>query len=218
MSQLSFPLNSISCVLPSCCFPPTYWILHAMKNNSVADIHENYIKQTYRNRYEILGVNGRMILTVPVQGQKGIKTPAREILLAEGNWRKLHLTSIRSAYGRAAFFEHYFPDLQIIIGGNQTTLHELNFQILDWLILCEIPIKITVSTEHITNVDNDFRSSFDPSVKWPDLPFYPQVFSDRYPFVQHLSILDLLMNKGPNSLDYLNNILFSVAHSKLETK
>jgi hypothetical protein len=33
---------------------------------------------------------------------------------------------------------------------------------------------------------------------------YVQVFGDRHGFIPNLSILDLLFNLGPNSVDYLN--------------
>ena len=35
---------------------------------------------------------------------------------------------------------------------------------------------------------------------------YPQVFSDRFGFVDGLSILDLVMNMGPGSLGYLRQL------------
>ena len=35
---------------------------------------------------------------------------------------------------------------------------------------------------------------------------YHQVFSDRLPFTPNLSIIDLLMNLGPEATDYLKKI------------
>ena len=35
---------------------------------------------------------------------------------------------------------------------------------------------------------------------------YYQVFSDRLPFTPNLSIIDLLMNLGPEAKDYLNKL------------
>jgi hypothetical protein len=36
---------------------------------------------------------------------------------------------------------------------------------------------------------------------------YPQVFSDRHPFEGNLSIIDVLMNKGPLTADYIRQLM-----------
>jgi WbqC-like protein family len=182
----------------------------------IIDLGENYPKQTYRNRFEIIGVNGRQVLTIPVQGQKGIKMPFEDIKIADGNWRKGYLHAIRSAYGRAAFFEYYIDDLSDIFCGKQEYLHQFNLEIQDWTLKA---LKLSAGNLSITlnhrddqhfpfekerSADNrDLRQHFEPSSQWPVLPSYPQVFSDRHGFQSNLSILDLLMNKGPGAVDYL---------------
>jgi hypothetical protein len=37
-------------------------------------------------------------------------------------------------------------------------------------------------------------------------PVYQQVFATKHGFIPHLSILDLLFNLGPQSLDYLEQL------------
>ena len=192
--------------MPMCCFPPIHWIALAMREGTVIDVHENYVKQTFRNRFDVLGVNGRITLSIPVVGQKGVKTPFHNIQLADKSWRKLHLTTIRSAYGRAAYFEHYFKEVEEIFMSEQTSLLELNVQILHWIGKCGIPFKFELSQTHVEGVEHDYRSAFEPANKWDELNAYPQVFSDRIPFEQNLSVLDLLMNKGPIAIEYLLNI------------
>ncbi len=193
-------------VLPLCCFPPIHWVVIALRANTIIDVHEHYVKQTYRNRFDLLGVNGKITLTIPVQGQKGVKTPFHEIQIADSSWRKLHLTTIRSAYGRAAFFEHYIDELEALFQSEQTKLQSFNLDVLNWIVRCGIPMNIVLSTTHIESAANDFRNAFEPSSDWPQMPSYPQVFSDRFAFVQNLSVLDLLMNKGSGSLEYLQRI------------
>ena len=39
-------------------------------------------------------------------------------------------------------------------------------------------------------------------------PKYIQVFEDKYDFISNLSIIDVLFNLGPQTIDYLNAIEF----------
>jgi hypothetical protein len=199
--------NSPTLVLPLCCFPPIVWLKLAQTNGSVIDIHEHYVKQTYRNRYDISGVNGMIQLTVPVIGQKGQKTPFHQIQIAGHDWRKLHVRSIRSSYGRAAYFEHYIDDIERILLQKQTFLCDLNSEILRWISTTGLTIRSAISESHISNSDKDYRQHFEPTTTWPKQPIYPQVFSDRNEFQSNLSILDLLMNKGPQAADYLRDCI-----------
>lgn len=201
-------VSSDPIVLPLCCFPPVSWMKIATQSNVVIDAHENYVKQTYRNRYDLSGVNGVIQLTVPVQGQKGLKIPFNQIRIAGHDWRKSHLATIRSAYGRAAYFEHYFDDINQIFNGKQESLSELNLEILKWIQRSCPEMELNLSESHVENCSMDFRGQFEPSIEWPNFMSYPQVFSDRYPFQNNLSVLDLLMNKGPGMVSYLQKIEF----------
>jgi hypothetical protein len=190
--------------------------VHLLDEEAIIDLSENYPKQTFRNRFEIIGVNGRQVLTIPVHGQKGIKIPSADIKIVDGKWRKGYLHAIHSAYGRAAFFEYYIDDVTRIFCGEQEYLHQFNLEILDWTLkaLKLNSGKLNMAVNHgsdrhfpfekgqFTN-DRDLRQHFEPSSQWQALPSYPQVFSDRHGFQSNLSILDLLMNKGPGAVDYL---------------
>ena len=56
--------------------------------------------------------------------------------------------------------------------------------------------------------ETDFRGTFTPKHPYPTLSHksYHQVFSDRLPFTPNLSIIDLLMNLGPESKSYLKEL------------
>ncbi len=201
-------ISTDSLVVPLCCFPPIAWMKIITQPNAIIDPHENYVKQTYRNRYDVSGVNGVIQLTVPVQGQKGAKVPFNNIHIAGNDWRKSHLATIRSAYGRAAYFEHYFDDIKSILLGKQITLLELNMEILDWIKQSCPGFDWNLSSSHIEKCSSDYRDRFEPSTEWPNFQSYPQVFSDRFPFQNNLSVLDLMMNKGPDMFSYLQKIEF----------
>jgi hypothetical protein len=188
--------------IPLCLFPSAHWLILAAKNTCV-NSNEIYLKQTYRNRYDILGVNGRLSLTVPVEGQKGMKTPLKDIRIAGQMWRKQHISTIRSSYGRAAYFEHYFDQLESCLSKPHTFLLDLNLNALAWLNACGLQLPVNLVDEAWEYREGEGTYLWEPGHIWPELPSYPQVFSDRHPFMSGLSAIDIIMNKGPRTADYL---------------
>jgi hypothetical protein len=192
-------------VLPICPFPSIYWWSIALRNESIyLDKFEHYPKQTYRNRYDILGVNGKVSLTIPVIGQKGIKTSIKEIQIAHGTWMNTHLGTIRSAYGKSAFFDHFYPLVEKLYLKKDKYLIDYNLSSIEIHRKLLIGVReINLIDEHIPFGEDDIRLQFEPSSG----PFltkeYPQVFADRFTFQNNLSSLDLLFNMGPKAIDYI---------------
>ncbi|MCB0761562.1 MAG: WbqC family protein [Flavobacteriales bacterium] len=197
-------------VLPSCPFPNHLWYHNCLKSNTaVVDIHENYIKQSLRNRFYILEVHGKLGLTVPVEGQDGQKTRVKDIRIARGKWNKLHFTALKSAYGKSPFFEHFEDEFarfwerkfNFLVDFNEASVALIN----DWI---GLEPRYTLSTEYVDPCAGDKRPSFKgPS---PDASIhYQQVFSDRHAFVGNLSILDLVFNMGTETAAYLDDVRFS---------
>lgn len=192
-------------VLPICPFPSIYWWSIALRNDSILlDKFENYPKQTYRNRYDILGVNGKVSLTIPVIGQKGMKTSIKEIQIAHGSWMYTHLGTLRSSYGKSAFFDHFYPLVEKLYLKKDKYLIDYNLSSIELYRKLLIGSRsIDLIDEHIPFIDNDIRLQFEPSSG----PFltkkYPQVFADRFSFQNNLSSLDLLFNMGPKAIDYI---------------
>lgn len=193
-------------VIPLCSFPSVGWFALSLHENALINLHENYVKQTFRNRIEILTVNGRLSLTLPVEGQRGVKTPVAEIRIAGTKWRSEWWNAIKTAYGRAPYFEYYSDELESIIKGNQQLLLDFNLQSVDFLSKnFKLPVKLNytcVAPNRADAVQYRFEDHlFEPTGKWPVMPSYAQVFMDRLPFESNLSGIDLLMNKGPASVD-----------------
>ena len=196
-------------VLPLACFPPVKWMALAVQKNAVIDIHEHYIKQTYRTRFEILGANGLLPLSLFVESSKGLKVPMKDMKLSEGSWGKNHLTSIRSAYGKSAFFEHLEDELvQLFAEDRPSYLLDFNEQALHMLKPFFKGITFQYSQEYVEVSEDlsDYRSLFSPKNRDLKLAPYLQVFGDRFPFQSDLSVLDLVMNLGPQSLTYVKNV------------
>lgn len=170
-------------------------------NNPVIDLGEHYVKQTHRNRGMICSSNGPLALIVPLRRMESRRCGDMEISYSE-KWQDQHIKTIRSCYKNSPYYEHYQPEFELLLTTPFTLLHELNDAILRWLLNeLDIPYKHTFSTEYIeSSEDNDFRNIISP-VKQEE--FYKQVFSDRIGFTKGLSCIDLLFNKGPESMMYI---------------
>jgi WbqC-like protein family len=187
-------------LLPSCPFPPITWCAYASEGEVELNLCEHYVKQTWRNRYAIASSHGREILTIPVTGQKGRKVAASDITIFGSEWRRQHMQAIRSAYGKSAFYIYLEEDLvKLIVEGRQHFLVDFNDESLR---LCERFTSIRDFQRSVSHVEMN-NKLWEPAYEWPLLPEYTQVFSDRMPFIQGLSVLDLIMNTGKRSLDYI---------------
>ena len=59
-------MNSV--LLPTSYLPPINYFSQVLNNESVfIEQHEHFIKQTYRNRCDILSSNGKLSLSIPLQ-------------------------------------------------------------------------------------------------------------------------------------------------------
>ena len=101
-------------LLSSAYFPPVQWMqkLHRYGKITV-EAHDNFTKQTYRNRCLIATANGVQALTVPIERYEGTKCPMRDIRISDhGSWRHLHWNALVSAYGESPFFIYYEDDIR----------------------------------------------------------------------------------------------------------
>lgn len=187
--------------------PVQYYSKIFRAEKTIVDIHENYQKQSYRNRCHIVGANGPMPLSIPVEKPKTLKCPVKDIRIAEhGNWRHLHWQAIISAYNSTPFFEYYADELQPFYEKQPVFLADFNLQlhqlICRWLQL-ETPIQI--SSEYVQTIPAgilDFRETIHPKKNWKQAdsdfiarPYY-QVFRHKMDFVENASIIDLVFNMG----------------------
>jgi hypothetical protein len=171
--------------------------------------HENFIKQTYRNRTVILGANGPIPLIVPVEKGRDRKVTIKDLRIAyDEEWQRNHWRTIFSAYNSSPFFEYYADDIETFFRKKPVFLFDFNRQITEAileLIEAEVNIKLTDDFEQIPENCLNFREQISPKphlIK-PDPHFeaqpYTQVFSEKFGFVPDLSILDLLFNEGPSA-------------------
>lgn len=199
-------------ILPSHYLPNLVYIkylLHA--NEIIIEKHQNYVKQTYSNRCHILGANGIQILTIPIVKIHNQKQPFFEVKINyEENWQKQHWLAFQSAYGKSAFWFYYKDYFEnFYIQNKYQYLLEFNTNLL------QLIIKLLKENRHFSFTQNyeltynnatDLREYFDAKNRnkneineSENLPTYLQVFAEKFPFQPNLSIIDLLMNNGPQS-------------------
>ncbi len=94
-------------------FGPVQWYQKLNRHRCIIEQHDNFVKQTYRNRCVIASANGPQTLTVPIERYDGMKCAMRDIRISDhGNWRHLHWQALVSAYGETPFFEYYADDIR----------------------------------------------------------------------------------------------------------
>lgn len=167
-------------------------------SNVCLALNEPYQKQTFRNHFELIGSNKKLKLTIPIQNQSKNKT-LKEVKISYDNpkWTKLHLRTIESAYGSAPFFEYYFDDIQAIFNKNHEYLAEMSLDYFDF-------IWRKLDTNHVYSIDYKEAEEKELNLETDSTSLkYRQVFQEYHGFVPNLSILDLLMNLGPESLNYI---------------
>ena len=217
----------MTALLATTYFGPVQWYQKLYRYDRVLiEHHESFIKQTYRNRCVIATTQGPQALTVPVDTTN--PTVGQVRLSDHGNWRHQHWQALQSAYGESPFFLYYEDDLRPFFTERRwERLTDFNEAIC--LKMCELldirpqlqhtadfclPATVGTGSQSVPAVvladgteADDYRQVINPKPPLPDSCFMPrpyyQVYAQKHGFLPNLSILDLLMNMGPESIFYL---------------
>ncbi|WKK82223.1 WbqC family protein [Marivirga arenosa] len=176
------------------------------QNELILEAEEYFEKQTYRNRCHLLSSQQIEVLTVPLFGaNKKIKSKDIKIDNSQ-SWNKKHWRTIQTCYGKSPFFEFFAEEFKSIYEKKYNLLWDLNFDLLTiCLKITNQPIKITESVSYKKSVSGnviDARSLIHPKKAnflnkfYKSIP-YGQSFGNE--FESNLSVLDLIMNEGPNT-------------------
>ncbi len=199
-------------LLTTAYFPPIeYFALLAKYSVVYMEACENYQKQSWRNRCQILTANGVESLNVPVVHENGtFSLPIKEIRVEYTTpWVLRTERAIESAYSSSPFFIYYKDALFSVLDSHPATLWELNRSIIDFF-CAKIGISPSIlETADYSQAAEDYRELIHPKREntiMQDLGLerpYWQVFRDKFGFVPGLSIMDLLFNEGPESICWL---------------
>jgi hypothetical protein len=143
-----------------------------------------------------------------------------------------HLTTIEMNYKKAKYYSEFYPILKDFLSQDWKMLSELNIDFID-LVLSYLGIKKKIhkssdfdieqttkmdriikicnlfgadrylsgsAAKDYINIDIFKRSNISVEFQNYDHPYYPQIWGE---FISHLSIIDLLLNNGRKSINYI---------------
>jgi len=130
------------------------------------------------------------------------------------NWRTVHWRSIESSYNNTPYFLFYKDFFKPYYESEYTFLTDINFGLINTVIkiLKTSGIDPGKTTTYIQDKQSpEFRNLLHPKIPAQELgistfPRYIQAFETRYGFLENLSIVDLIFNLGPDSLNYLKEV------------
>lgn len=191
-----------------------------------------YQTKDFNNRNKIKTHAGPIWLSVPVESKDHFQKKLCDIKIINNGWNRKHFKSIDNAYRKAPFYHDYIGELEsILVGANYTYLAELNFATLDFgLRALGIAIPIIKASDYDFNgyksdlvldmckqlgastyifgaqgrnyADVETFTAAGIQARFQDYkhPIYPQLHGQFEPY---MSIIDLLFNVGPNSMQVL---------------
>ncbi len=179
----------------------------------VWEIHDNYQKQTFRNRCYIATNQGSLLLSIPIQHAKGARQRTKEVRSEPSEkWNELHWKSIVTAYRSSPFFEFYEDDLHPFFECGDVSLLEHSRKSISFMLKAlQLSGELrTTSSYEVTPNEKvvDLRGLVNAKTKNKIvLTPYPQVFDSVCGFIGGISPLDLLFNVGPKEArSYLEQI------------
>ena len=176
---------------------------------------ENYQKQSWRNRCEIMAADGPAFLNFPIVHEGSHELPITRIKVDYSTpWVLKTERAISSAYESSAYFDYYKDELFAILDSHPETLFELDMSIIRFFLRkTGIVADIRLTDDYYPNASElygeDYREILHPkrpNTVLRDLGLekpYFQVFARKHGFISDLSIMDLLFNEGPDSILYL---------------
>ena len=186
-------------------FPPISHWKYIIDKDCNWNIYSSFQKQTLTNRTYIHGANGILMLSVPIKHtNKKRKKRLSEIEIENNHdWTKNHFKSIKIAYQSSPYYEFYESKLIDHFSSDFKQLFKLNLSSIKFVFDClklEYKPKKTefrkINFKDLSVLTNIKRST-NINTK------YTQLFEEKNGFLYDLSILDLLFNCGPNTLDYI---------------
>ncbi|MGZ3812279.1 MAG: WbqC family protein [Mucilaginibacter sp.] len=197
-------------VLPMFYLPPVEYFaeLNSYNPDFLIEKHEHFPKQTYRNRANIYSPDGTLTLVVPVVKGSKVHTPIKDVKISyDFDWQRLHWLSLQACYRRSAYFEYYEDEFTPFYEMKEPWLFDYNEKLLAML-LKQLKIKASINYTESYEAEypdqSDLRHIIQPKKESGirQKPYF-QVFEERHGFLKNLSIVDLLFNQGPQSLNYL---------------
>ena len=182
-------------MLSTAYFPPVeYFYAVAHSGRVLIEQHENYQKQSWRNRCRILSAGGPEDLSIPVVKEERRSRPIRDIRIDHGEpWLQHHVRALSAAYNASAFYEYYADELIPLLEKRPAFLFDLNMSLLEKLLsLVGLTASISLTDHYLVSGSDvrvfDGRTRIQPKYRGRSLlseygcekPYY-QVFVNKDP-------------------------------------
>ncbi|MEK6859092.1 MAG: WbqC family protein [Nanoarchaeota archaeon] len=190
-----------------------------------------FSKNDFQNRNRLRKSVGWRWITIPVSYK--FKDSIAKVRFASNRWQCEHLAIIEQNYNRATHYKKYISSLMRLYNASGDSLANFNMSLIKFF-FDELGIKKKIilsselgisssstqalvdmckkvgATEYVSGVDGrnylDLKlfkkENFKVAFQEYQHPIYNQCYSG---FEPHMSILDLLFNKGPNSLNIIRS-------------
>jgi WbqC-like protein family len=192
-----------------------------------------FTRRDWRNRNRIKTKDGVQWLTIPVHSKGHYHSAIEDITISEPGWNRLHWKTVAANYSKARHFETVGAELaRLFDGATQSRLSEVNRWFLEGLCrLLDIDTPFTWSTDYeltagkserllslcraagatrylsgpsaASYLDLELFARNGIEVAFMDYSSYPEHRQLFPPFDHHVSVVDLLLNEGPNAPSFL---------------
>lgn len=193
-----------------------------------------YTKKDWRSRNRIRTKDRWIWLSVPVLTKNKQSQLINEVKINSSiNWRHKHLKTIEINYNKTKYFNDYFPYFEKLYVSDWEYLLDLDIEIINWVVkvlniktpiikssclntegkkedkIINICKKLNAAELYDTKAAQDILNldKFDKNevkIEFQDYkhPIYRQIYE---PFLPYMSVIDLLFQYGPKSLNILLN-------------
>ncbi len=195
-----------------------------------------YTRRDWRNRNIIKSPAGLKWLTIPVEASGKYLQPIKDTVVSDSAWNRRHWKTIVHCYSKANFFETYKEWLEeLYLGVQEKRLSLINHRFLravcdllgiktqikwsmDYQLSGEKTARLVSlceqagATEYLsgpaakTYLDEEQFARRGIKVSYMDYSGYPEYRQLNPPFAPNVSILDLILNEGPQAPRFLKSL------------
>lgn len=194
-----------------------------------------YTRRDWRNRNRIKSHSGVCWITIPVKVKGRYHQKIKDVIISDGKWTGAHWKMIAHSYAKAPYFREYREVFEpLFLDCREIYLSEINFRFIRAICaMLGIKTKISwsmdydlVSGRSERLVDLCLQSGASEYISGPSAKSYLQpaffeaqgirlVYADYSgyfpyrqmfpPFEHGVSIIDLLLNEGPNATRFMKS-------------
>jgi hypothetical protein len=192
-----------------------------------------YTRRDWRNRNKIKERNGAQWITIPVQVKGKYYQKICDTIISDKEWAYKHWSAIVHNYSRSEYFSMYSGTLEhLYLDCTDEHLSDINYRFisaickildinteLSWSMDYKIEgdksekllniCKQAKAVEYISGpsaknyIDEELFKREGVILKYMDYSGYPEYNQLYPPFDHYVSILDLILNMGPNAKNYM---------------